>query len=386
MYKQHKKQHFDKSDDPFINLKHVFITYGYHKLVKYYSGFAFIFHTCSMVLEIHYMIKHFSMDLVTKYGGAIMLMNYFLISQIVTVVIEKLYLPELVKIRDLVFWKIDSFGSSVKEQILNDSIKMKRKLYFVWILFAAFGIILLPICGDFDESHLFPKVYETYFGTFGTIFYYFYVSSFPFVLYTSLRIPVFALYGVLQLHVQIILLNHKIRQLSHGLVDIDNVRYQERVSQNLCLCFSQHVALKNWLSKCLKFMKNVMPVYFCLAIICIVIIMFFILNNLVLNTSTHMKLRFFICGICSSVVLYIFSEAGQLLSDDTGGVFQVLMECPWYCWNTKNRKIYTMFLLSAVKPLTVDWGGLILNYNFGNHVFRTCSSYALILYKLRKAK
>nr|XP_015833778.1 PREDICTED: odorant receptor 43a-like [Tribolium castaneum] len=140
------------------------------------------------------------------------------------------------------------------------------------------------------------------------------------------------------------------------------------------------------MSEILQIVRRAIPIFFCLSIICSVTVIFFILNYLEnSNTSNLLKIRLVLVGICVAVVLYTYSEAGQLLSDDTSQVFDTLATCSWYEWDTKNRKMLLMFLLHSLKPIKFYWGGFALDYRFGGSVVRTTFSYALVLYNLRKS-
>ncbi|EFA01394.1 odorant receptor 184 [Tribolium castaneum] len=368
---------FGELDDPFLLIKKIFIDYGYSKPVNYYNRLGFILHTCTLILENYFVVKNFSLDYFTKYGCVVILMHYFLISQFLTILNEKLF-KELIGERGSLFWKSDSSSPRVKNQIVKHSVKFNRKFCFVLFWFVALGIIVSPVWGDLSETHLFPQVYKTYFGIWSPVFYYFYVSTLPLVAYTAIRIPAIALYLILQLDLQKILLCEQISLIPSS--------DQVRIYKKMRLCISQDRELKKWIAKIRLSLKRNMSLYICIAFLCLITVMFFILNNLTTTTDNVTKMGFFVAGMCGSLILYTFSEAGQLLFDYTEDVSNTLIQCPWYCWNTKNRKLYLMLMQNCQKPLKINWGSVTLNYCFGGSVIKTCCSDASIFFKLRNDK
>ncbi|EFA01395.1 odorant receptor 185 [Tribolium castaneum] len=364
-------------DDPFIFIKKIFIDYGYSKPLNYYNRLVFIFHTCSLTLESYFMLKNFSLDFFTKYGCALILSHYLLLSQFVTLLNKEL-IKELIDKRGRFFWTIDSSAPSVKNQILKKSLKFNRKYYFVLFWFVALEVTLLPIWGDLNETHLSPQVYKTYFETWSPFFYYFYVFSFPLLAYHGIGFPATVFYFILQLDLQKILLTDMVLRIPDS--------GQEAIYENMCLCISQDKKLKKWIARIQYLLKKLMALYICVAFLCLISVIFFILSNLTNSRSILAKSRFFCAGMAGGVVLYTFCESGQLLMDYTEDVFSTLTQCPWYGWNTKNRKLYVMFMQNTQKPLIINWGSVTLNYSFGGSVIKNCCSYALVFYKLRNGQ
>nr|XP_015833776.1 PREDICTED: uncharacterized protein LOC107397590 isoform X2 [Tribolium castaneum] len=318
-----KARYLQDSDDPFIFIRKLFVDYGYSRIINSYNRFIFIFHTCSLLLEGYYIIKNFSIDFFTQYGGATNLILYFLVTQFI-VIIKQDFVHQIVEESKSLYWSMDFLDVNKQAQILQEMTKLKRKIYVLWMSTVIFAIMMLPVWGDYSEAHLFPQIYQTYFGNWSPIFYYFYVSTFPFAAYTGLRIAAMALYFTLIIHFQIILLNQKILQIAQ-----ERDTSQEEIAKNLRSCVCQHVTLKRFVAKVLKSIENAVPVYFCLAILCLITVLFVILNNLDTSTSNHLKARFLFAGIYGTVILYTFTEAGQLLSEINDQVFNTLMQCPW---------------------------------------------------------
>lgn len=69
-------QKLSQSDNPFIFLKTVFVDGGYNTISKKVSYICIILHTSSYLLQMNYLIQHFSVDILLKYGCGILLMTY----------------------------------------------------------------------------------------------------------------------------------------------------------------------------------------------------------------------------------------------------------------------------------------------------------------------
>ncbi|EFA01389.1 odorant receptor 174 [Tribolium castaneum] len=372
-------------DEPFMFFKKVFFDFGYNKIIKFYNLFCFTLHLCCIITEHYFFLtKYLSADFVTLYGCATILIAYIIVCQYFVMRFEK-PIKQLFEERETIFWKIDS-DQKAKTQIIKFAAKITRiyKFFFVWVVVLV--IVMLPFWGEIDKSFLIIRVQETLFGKWSIIFYCIYVSTFPFLIYSSVRLPMITFYLILQAHLQILILNQKIVQIpQNDNLDLD-AGLQKKIYTSLKLCMSRHVSLKRWMSEILQIVRRAIPIFFCLSIICSVTVIFFILNYLEnSNTSNLLKIRLVLVGICVAVVLYTYSEAGQLLSDDTSQVFDTLATCSWYEWDTKNRKMLLMFLLHSLKPIKFYWGGFALDYRFGGSVVRTTFSYALVLYNLRKS-
>ncbi|RZC43001.1 hypothetical protein BDFB_010332, partial [Asbolus verrucosus] len=95
------------------------------------------------------------------------------------------------------------------------------------------------------------------------------------------------------------------------------------------------------------------------------------------NQDNLTKLRLLSVAFCNGFVTALFCEGGQGLIDEvfgqkdftaisstflqTGHIFNNLMNCPWYIWNTKNRLLLLTFMTNCVKPLKFSVAGIALN-------------------------
>ncbi|EFA02948.1 odorant receptor 164 [Tribolium castaneum] len=360
--------------NPYSSLKKVFIDFAYSKIMMFYTKATLAFHVLSLLLELYYVATNFSVDLICRYGCMICLMTYVVTAKVVGIMFSKPF-KLLEKQCLFVFWKTYNSGPTTQRLILDDSLKMNRKLYLALMFYLLLAIVLLPVWGDLNEIFIFNQVYETYFKFWAPVLYYFYISTFLWCCYYSFHLPGSIFYLTLHLDLQIRLINDKI-------TEIDQNFCQNEISETLRMCISHHIALKSWMSKLAKLVDAVMPVFVLLGALSTVAVSFFVLNTLE-NTSLILKIRLTTLTVCNVFIVSTFAELGQIFSNQNNTVFEHLMNCPWYLWNITNRKTLLMFMLNCMKPKTFSWGGITLDYRFALTILKTSFSYALVLYQLR---
>ncbi|RZC37975.1 hypothetical protein BDFB_009116, partial [Asbolus verrucosus] len=79
------------------------------------------------------------------------------------------------------------------------------------------------------------------------------------------------------------------------------------------------------------------------------------------NQDNLTKLRLLSVAFCNGFVIALFCEGGQGLIDETGHIFNNLMDCPWYIWNTKNRLLLLTFMTNCLEPLKFSVAGIALD-------------------------
>lgn len=65
-----------QSDDPFVFLKNVFLDGGYNIITKNINFICIVLHTSSYLLEMNYLIHHFTLDFLLKYVCGIIVTTY----------------------------------------------------------------------------------------------------------------------------------------------------------------------------------------------------------------------------------------------------------------------------------------------------------------------
>ncbi|EFA02950.1 odorant receptor 195 [Tribolium castaneum] len=370
-------------DDRFIVLKTIFLEFAYCKEMKIYNMFCLVFHLFSFSLQVHFIVLNFSVELITRYGCMLTVFLYLIAAKSFSIIIEK-QVRMLEMEATSFFWPIDCCGPQVKKNIYDRAARQNIQNYFTLAWFALFGIIMLPVWGDQSEWFLCIQVFQQYFGCW-KLFYYFYFSTFPMIAFTAFRLPALMLYGILHEHLQLILVNQKIVQLSvrRSLKEniVDNANYQKTVLKKLKLCISHHVKLRDSLGKLIGVIQLAMPVFLFIGALGSIAVLYFVLY-IFLSSSNILKIRLVVITICNGLIVYTFSAAGQALADETGRVFDTLMTCPWNTWNIKNRKVLLIVMSNTIQPLTFTLAGITLDYKFGLTMLRISCSYALILYNL----
>ncbi|XP_044262508.1 uncharacterized protein LOC123009976 [Tribolium madens] len=373
---------------PYYYLLKIGIVFGYSKIVKLVNILGIIINSSTILLQVYYIKQNFSKELILKYGCGILLTIYTIASLLIEFLIEK-DVKKLLNEATRLMWAIDFCGSKVEKLILKRVTVINNIIYFMSAWFVVMGIIMLPIWGDHSEWFLCDVIFNENFETKGKILYYLSSCiSFPLVAFSSMRLPGILLCTILQTHMQIILINQKLVQISEDVGSLDNIRivedksYQKKIYKDLRLCISHHVEIKRWLKKILKLVQPIFPVYVILGSLNFISLLFFAVYGLH-NTSYLLKARGCVVLIICCFVLCMYAKAGQALSDETSRVFDTLMTCPWYLWDQKNKKALTIFLSNSFQPATITIAGMTLNYDFAVDLLKTSTSYALVLYNMK---
>jgi hypothetical protein len=67
---------FSLNDHTYVTLKKVYIDFSYNKFTKFYNAFCLTLHAFLWLIQIHFMVNHFTVDLIAKYGCNMMLSFY----------------------------------------------------------------------------------------------------------------------------------------------------------------------------------------------------------------------------------------------------------------------------------------------------------------------
>ncbi|KAJ3654133.1 hypothetical protein Zmor_013344 [Zophobas morio] len=88
-------------------------------------------------------------------------------------------------------------------------------------------------------------------------------------------------------------------------------------------------------------------------------------------------------SICGLFMLVILFKLGQDTEDNVTKVFETLVSIEWYDWNESNKKMYLMFLVSALKPYRIQFSeNFSLNYNMAGQLLQSAASVVLVVYQL----
>ncbi|CAH1379851.1 unnamed protein product [Tenebrio molitor] len=200
------------------------------------------------------------------------------------------------------------------------------------------------------------------------------------------------LYCILQVQIQIFLVNEQILQISDNFTDFDNLdiidelSYQNTIHQRLSQDCRQHYEIKRCLVNVIFHLTNNILTYRLITkpfpyINCS--FKFILKVGAFEAASIIWKLRLSMLNVFVTMIAFTISQAGQNLFDETSGTFDILTQCSWYNWNAKNKQILLIFMTNCLKPFSLTFAGIIINYNLTLFILRNGCSYALVLYNLQ---
>ncbi|RZC35926.1 7tm 6 domain containing protein, partial [Asbolus verrucosus] len=135
----------------------------------------------------------------------------------------------------------------------------------------------------------------------------------------------------------------------------------------------------------LDIVQSVMVVLIFLGVICSVTLLNFILNCGE-DASNILKVRLIFSILTAQLISFMYCAAGQLLIDGTEQVHMILMNCPWYIWNIKNRKALLIFMCNCLEPFKISLAGIALDHKLIPSTIKAAYSYATFLYNLKNSK
>ncbi|EFA09300.1 odorant receptor 230 [Tribolium castaneum] len=359
---------------PYYLLKIMLCDTEQYRLGRFLSYSCAVIHSISLLLQMYYLIDNFNKETVSRYGCVVIVTTYC----VVALIYEILYAQPSVSMMSQqisTLWPMDACGEKVKQMILKRAFFTSVVTYSILFSFPIFGIIMFPLWGDQSDMFLCVRVFNEYFTKWSKVPIYLYFCSFPVLTFSGIRLPGMLLYAILITNIQIILLNQKIAHIS----DLGD---QRLVFGTLCSCVSLQIKLRQMLNKVLQFVYLVMPVFLLLGALTAISVLFFLFYSLE-NPSDYLMIRL-ACFLGGNIlVVFTFCESGQALSNDTGRIFDILLTCPWYKWDKKNKNILLMFLVNSLKPMSITIAGITLDYKLAVTLIRTCCSYALVLYQMK---
>nr|XP_015839645.1 PREDICTED: uncharacterized protein LOC107398786 [Tribolium castaneum] len=223
----------------------IFLDFAYAKIGKMVTYSCIIIQSLALQLQVYFIVTHFSKELIVKYGPGVLVVTYLVTSLVVELMIEN-KTRKIIDFARLTFWPTDFCGLEAKNRLIKNSSKVSIVIYLILMWFAAQGIVMFPVWGDTSEWRLHVEIFDQW-----KLFYYIYVSTFTIIVFSAVRLPGILLYSIFQTHMQIVLINQKITQISQN--DPNDIRmmnqtgYQKRIYKEMCLCVSQHIAIKRYI-------------------------------------------------------------------------------------------------------------------------------------------
>lgn len=141
------------------------------------------------------------------------------------------------------FWPINFCGPEAQQELIKKIRKIKNILL---TCFRLISVALILIWADIKEYFLCFQVYKYYFGKWSKLPYYTFVFTFPWLAFSSIRIPFMLIYGIMEIQMQVYLINQQIAEISEANEDKmrKNQNYQNKIFEKLQLCIKHHIILK----------------------------------------------------------------------------------------------------------------------------------------------
>ncbi|EFA12686.1 odorant receptor 247 [Tribolium castaneum] len=372
-------------EDPFIWLRNSFhINESNNTMTKKIYVLLILIYSFAQCFQIYYMFKNFNMNLLIRYGPAIILF-------ILVILVATLFLYiEQDMFKALTFFdKISWSFSMIRE---DAQIRLKRKcliinicILFILLLVVTTITIGAPYFGNQRELFICIQIFEEYFGKWSPIPYYFYFVGFPFLYYNFFKAWTVFVYGILEVQLQFNLVeeylieSNKINDFK-GWKHLQDTRYQQEIGKSLQLCITHHIALKKLVNKIINFTMTGMPFFLVLGVSLLICSLAFIIN-FAHTMSNILKIRILIFVATNVCLTILLCWIGQQLIDATSNIFSSLVGAPWYFWNLKNTKTLLMFLINCTKNDSIVLAGICLDYRLFVSISRITVSYALVLQK-----
>lgn len=131
------------------------------------------------------------------------------------------------------FWPINFCGPIVQRKLIKKTKTIKNVLLVCVVLM---GVVTMPIWINLKQFLLCFQVYEYYLGKWSKVAYYTFALTFPWVVYSSVRLPFIIIYGIVQIRMQFFLINAEISMI--------NMKKQNQIFEKLRMCIKHHIMLK----------------------------------------------------------------------------------------------------------------------------------------------
>ncbi|XP_063911137.1 uncharacterized protein LOC135128173 [Zophobas morio] len=186
----------------------------------------------------------------------------------------------------------------------------------------------------------------------------------------------FLTYIILHLYNQFCMLIEKLKTLS------DN-KHQGLVTQELIYCIKLHQTLLEYKGELyIKLINDLLyyPIYFYSAgEVTIGLTIILCPKNTLIDL-----LRAILAALITGSAVAGCCFLGQILENASEETFNAAYSAPWYTWNTKNRKLFLLFLQLTEKKAILSSSGIItVNYQLLIRLFRAVYSTVMCIIQLR---
>ncbi|CAH1379874.1 unnamed protein product, partial [Tenebrio molitor] len=286
--------------------------------------------------------------------------------------------------------------------IFKNSTRTNLRFYVICGTTAVLGVLFCPFCGSDKEWNLAEIIFDEYLSPWSLLFYHIFYWSLPLLIYNTIRPCLILLYTTARMRLQVSLINQRILQDCVDNVDFDKLKvgqqisYQNKIFRTLCSCIDHHVLTIRMFKKLLATVKLPMVILLLLSVLVSIFVIFVTLYTFE-DVSTIWKLCLIAMNIFVTMITFTIAQAGQNLFDETSNTLDILTQCSWYNWDAKNKQILLIFMANCLKPCSLAFAGIVVDYNLTLlvsiiiyyvllQVLRNACSYALVLYNLQNRK
>ncbi|KAJ3621295.1 hypothetical protein MTP99_003447 [Tenebrio molitor] len=345
-----------------------------------------MFYSFTLLLQISFIVHNFSINMIITYGAFLLVFTNALMLMAFSIAMEDAVM-KIIDEANSSFWSTDSVGPEVQHIIRNKSAKTNHLLLSIYAVLLLSSIVMFPIFGDHREWSVCEVAFDHYLGAWSKFFTQLLSWSCPVMFYVSLRPTGGILYVIEGISLQIFLINQRILQVSDDHPDYDKLKvgqkilWQNKIFHTLLSCIKHHVIIVKVFKKLLGIVKLTITMVIIIGVLgCIALVSFVML--VFENASTIMKLRLGVLSTAAIIVIVLYCQAGQKISDQMEGIFDTLTQCSWYNWDAKNKQILLIFVKNSLKSCSLGFAGYVADYQLAVSIMRTSFSYGVVLYNL----
>ncbi|CAG9861862.1 unnamed protein product [Phyllotreta striolata] len=262
-----------------------------------------------------------------------------------------IWCPTVVKfpaqVREMGF-NLKCAGDTLYQSILNECKAIKTVIYLNLFMSLLSSLLFFPFNGDEMRFNFIEFIFEKYNPRYKSFVKGINYLSSMLTGYTMLIPLMFCTHYVTHIKFQLLLLNEFVKKIKEE-SGVRDERYQRRISEKLKFC----IYLNN---KITRIHKAVMVINNPLGILMIFVstltfvsAAFFIVSDV----SKESNFRMYAVLFTWFLQVLTYCTTAQSLTDRSEDICINAYNCPWICWNVKNRKNLLVFLINNLKPLKV---------------------------------
>ncbi|XP_057660329.1 uncharacterized protein LOC130896336 [Diorhabda carinulata] len=144
-----------------------------------------------------------------------------------------------------------------------------------------------------------------------------------------------------------------------GILSVENLEYQNCIQRHLIEIVKYRLMFKEAFSK-IYISQELMITLLSLGGVLTGVMCIYNLKN-----ATHQgsSIKLYLIIAVETIVMISLCVCGQTVADESIHMRDVLYECPWVYWNTRNRKILLIIITNIEKPWTISLYNLFILNN-----------------------